>query len=222
MYATLFDFDGVLVDSEPVHLAAFNDVLQPRGVVIGEKEYAERYLSLDDAGVFREVLSRGRATLDEEQVRALVAAKAPRFMDRFESSFREFPGARELVLRRAARGPVGIVSGALEREIMFALDKMGLRGSVRFVVSADYATASKPDPAPYRTGASALARLGHVGPVVAIEDSPGGVASAVGAGVPCVAVTHTMDRDTLLAAGARAATSSLAELTDALLEDERG
>src|ERR1700722_9860408 len=120
--ATLLDFDGVLVDSEPVHLAAFNDVLAGHGISISEPEYAKRYLSLDDAGVFRAVLSRGGRTLREDEVRSLVTAKAPKFMERFAGSFRTFPGAAELIARRAARGPVGIVSGALEREIEFALE----------------------------------------------------------------------------------------------------
>src|ERR1019366_4960832 len=93
MFATMFDFDGVLVDSEPVHLAAFNDVLATRGMSLDEREYTERYLSLDDAGVFRAALSRRQQTLREEDVRALVEAKHPRFLARFANSFRVFPGA---------------------------------------------------------------------------------------------------------------------------------
>ena len=105
MTATLFDFDGVLVDSEPTHLAAFNDVLAAHGLSISEKEYLETYMALDDAGVFRAVLSRGRRTLREEEVRSLVAAKNPRFMARFEQTFRTFPGAAELVARARGSGP---------------------------------------------------------------------------------------------------------------------
>jgi beta-phosphoglucomutase len=218
VFATLFDFDGVLVDSEPAHLAAFNDVLSERGIQIGEREYAEQFLSLDDAGVFRALLTRDGNTLREAEVRALVQAKAPCFMARFESTFRVFPGARELLLRRAARGPVGIVSGAFEKEIAFALDRMGVRDAVQFVVAADHTPASKPDPAPYRAGLDRLARLGHSGGVVAIEDSLGGVASAHAAGIPCIAVTHAYASAQLLGAGARATAAVLGDLTDALLE----
>jgi HAD superfamily hydrolase (TIGR01509 family) len=218
VFATLFDFDGVLVDSEPVHLAAFNDALSRMNITISEQEYVDRYLSLDDASAFREVLSRHRITLDEEQIRALVAAKAPRFMERFEAGFKEFPGARELVLRRAARGPVGIVSGAFEREIEFALRKLGVRDAVAFVVATDHVAASKPDPEPYRAGLAALAKLGHTGGVVAIEDSLGGIASAVAAGVRCVAVSHAYAEAELSRAGAVAVVASLGELDDAVLE----
>ena len=164
MTATLFDFDGVLVDSEPVHLAAFNDVLAKFGVTISEQAYADQYLSLDDAGVLREVLSRraGRAP-DEREVRALVMAKEPRFLELFSASFRVFPGAAEVVARRAARGIVGIVSGALAPEIAFALDRMGIGGAVSFIVSAEHTPASKPDPAPYLLALEELRGLGHGG-----------------------------------------------------------
>src|SRR6185312_15978626 len=213
--ATLFDFDGVLVDSEPVHLAAFNDVLAPRGVTISQHEYDTRYIALDDAGVFRAVLtsgSLGPRTLREEEVRQLVAAKAPRFMARFEESFRTFPGAAELVARRAGRGPVGVVSGALLHEIEFALRKMGVRDHVRFVVSAESPGPSKPDPAPFVLGVAELRRLGHAGPAVVIEDSTGGVTAAKRAGLRCVGVAHSAGPDDLRRAGADAVAADLAAL----------
>jgi HAD superfamily hydrolase (TIGR01509 family) len=216
--ATLFDFDGVLVDSEPVHLAAFNDVLAPRGLAIRAEEYAARFLSLDDAGVFRAVLSHGGGTLREEEVRALVAAKSPRFLARFEEAFRVFPGAAEVLVRRARLGPVAIVSGALEREIVFALERMGIRGEVAFVVSAESTAASKPDPMPYQLAVEKLRALGHKGAMVALEDSLGGVQSAKGAGLRCVAVAHSYPRAELERAGADATAADLASLSDALLD----
>jgi beta-phosphoglucomutase len=216
--ATLFDFDGVLVDSEPVHLAAFNDVLEEHGIAVEPQEYAARYLSLDDAGVFHAVLTHHGGTPREEDVRTLVAAKHPCFQARFAEAFRAFPGAAEIVARRAARGPVGIVSGALEREIAFALDKMGLRDQIAFVVSAERTPASKPDPAPYLLAVEEVRRLEPAARIVAIEDSLGGVASAKGARLRCVAVTHSYSMDELTRAGADATAASLAELTDALLD----
>jgi beta-phosphoglucomutase-like phosphatase (HAD superfamily) len=216
--ATLFDFDGVLVDSEPVHLAAFNDVLSPRGITITEHEYATRFLSLDDAGVFRAVLAHAGGTLREEEIRALVAAKSPRFLERFEEAFRAFPGAAQVLARRARLGPVGIVSGSLEREIEFALEKMGVRREVAFIVSAESTALSKPDPMPYQAGLLRLRAIEHIGPVVAVEDSLGGVRSAKGAGLRCVAVAHSYAHDDLQRAGADAIAADLAALTDALLD----
>lgn len=219
VFATLIDFDGVLVDSELVHLAAFNDVLAPREITIDEKEYVDHLLSLGDAAVFRTVLSRRGKTVREEEVRALVEAKNPRFMARFEQAFRVWPGAPELLARRAARGPVGIVSGALEREIEYALGKMGARKHVDFIVSAEKSAASKPDPAPYEMGLHELARLKHTGRMVAIEDATGGVRSAKGAGLRCIGVSHSYTAAQLLEAGADQVVPDLASLTDAVLEE---
>jgi beta-phosphoglucomutase len=216
--ATLFDFDGVLVDSEPVHLAAFNDVLALVDVAIDARTYVERYMSLDDAGVFREALLTSGRTPTEEQVRALVEAKCPRFLARFAASFHVFPGAPEIIARRAARGPVGIVSGALEREIAFALEKMGLAARVSFVVSAERTSRSKPDPAPYLLALEQLRALGHAAGAVVIEDSLGGVISAKRAGLRCVAVAHTYSAEELADAGADAVVADLPSLSDELLE----
>jgi HAD superfamily hydrolase (TIGR01509 family) len=220
MFATLLDFDGVLVDSEPVHLAAFNDVLSRYDLVIDEAEYVDRYLSLDDASVFRVALSKSGRTLREEDVRALVAAKSPRFMARFAEAFRVFPGAAELLARRAARGPVGIVSGALEQEIVFALERMGRRAAVSFIVSAERAQASKPDPAPFLAAKGELGRLGFEGAAVVVEDSTGGIKAAKRAGLRCVAVAHTLCAEDLARAGADAVVADLASLTDAVLEGD--
>jgi beta-phosphoglucomutase len=216
--ATLFDFDGVLVDSEPVHLAAFNDVLAPRGIALSEQEYLARYLSLDDAGVFREALARGGARPGEGEVAALVREKAPRFLARFADAFRVFPGAQALVERRAERGPIAVVSGALRDEVEFALERMGVRRLFAFVVTAEDTAQSKPDPAPYRLAAARLAELGHTGAVVVLEDSVGGVASARGAGLRVVGVAHAYAPEALLAAGAAAVAADLTGLTDDLLD----
>jgi beta-phosphoglucomutase len=216
--ATLLDFDGVLVDSESVHLAAFNDALAPRGLAITEEDYLQRFLSLDDASVFRAVIARRGRTLSEDHVRALVAAKGVRFMERFSEGFRVFPGAEELVTRRASLGVVGIVSGALEHEIVFALEKMGVRSKVSFIVSAESSPASKPDPAPYLAAVKELAGRGVAPNAVVVEDSPGGVQAAKRAGLRCVAVAYSCAREELLRVGADVVVADLASLTDEVLD----
>jgi HAD superfamily hydrolase (TIGR01509 family) len=218
VFATFLDYDGVLVDSEPVHLAAFNDVLRDHELHITEREYKEKYLSLDDASVFRTVLSRGGRTLREEDVRAAVAAKSPRFLERFGDAFRAFPGAVQLVERRARRGVVGVVSGALAEEIELGLERLGVRQHVGFIVSAESTHASKPDPAPYVQAVRELAKLGHADGTVVVEDSVGGVLSAKNAGLRCVAVAHTYSARELEKVGADAVVADLGGLTDALLE----
>ena len=132
--------------------------------------------------------------MSEEDVRSLIAAKGVRFMERFGAAFRVFPGAEELVTRRASLGIVGIVSGAFEHEITFALEKMGVRSKVSFIISAESTSASKPDPAPFLLALKELAGRGVGAAAVVVEDSLGGVQAAKRAGLRCVAVTHSCPR----------------------------
>ena len=133
-----------------------------------------------------------------------------------------FPGAPDLIERRALRGPLGIVSGALEPEIVFALRKMGARDHVGFIVSAERTAASKPDPAPFLLAREELRRAGHDGPTVVVEDSLGGIASARAAGLPCVGVAHSVSPDALLRAGAAFTVADLSSLTDEVLDAAAG
>ena len=93
MRATLFDFNGVLVDDEPVHLEAFRDVIRPMGIAISDAAYLERYFGFDDVGAFRAILSDHGHAATDEIVRELVEAKKPRYMDRIATALRIFPGA---------------------------------------------------------------------------------------------------------------------------------
>jgi beta-phosphoglucomutase-like phosphatase (HAD superfamily) len=80
--ATIFDFNGVLVDDEAVHLEAFREVLAPLGVTVSDALYDERYLGFDDVGAFRAMLADAGLPHDEERVAALVRAKKPAYMAR--------------------------------------------------------------------------------------------------------------------------------------------
>jgi HAD superfamily hydrolase (TIGR01509 family) len=214
--ATLFDFNGVLVDDEHVHLAAFRDVLAPLGVSVTDEEYATRYLGYDDVGAFRAILTDAGRPPSDAQIRALVEAKKPAYMARIEGALTIFEGAADIVRRRAALGTVAIVSGALEHEIRFALDRIGVADKIAFIVSAEKCAACKPDPEGYLL---ALELLGH-GPdgVVVIEDSIAGIQSAKTAGLRCAAVTHSYAAPELTRAGADVVVATLPELTDALLD----
>jgi beta-phosphoglucomutase-like phosphatase (HAD superfamily) len=223
MTATLFDFNGVLVDDESVHLAAFRDVLKPLGIVIESIAYEERYLGFDDAGAFRAMLQdAGREPTDAEVMR-LVEAKKPVYMERIGESLVVFEGATDMVRRRAAVGLVGIVSGALRHEIEHALGVMGVRDAVSFIVSAEDATRCKPDPQGYFLGLRALGEHRRVGAgdgVVVIEDSVAGIEAAKAAGLRCAAVAHSYPAARLRAAGADVVVEKLALLTDDVLDVE--
>jgi HAD superfamily hydrolase (TIGR01509 family) len=216
LIATLFDYNGVLVDDEDMHFAAFREALVPLGIALTEEDYIARYLGFDDVGAFRAILrDAGRAPSDEE-IAALVVAKKPLYLAR-AGDLRTFPGAREIVERRAARGPIGIVSGALRSEIDLGLRLLKVEGLVKLIVSAEDAPQCKPDPQGYLLAIARLEQLGFEGPSVVIEDSIAGVEAATRAGLRCVGVAHTYAAFELARAGASAVAPTLAAIDDSML-----
>jgi beta-phosphoglucomutase-like phosphatase (HAD superfamily) len=213
--ATLFDFNGVLVDDEHLHYAAFRDVLKQIELPLTERDYFDKYVGLDDVGVFRAVLSAAGRTISVGVTRQLVAEKKPRYLARIATDLRVFPGALELLARRAGLGPVGIVSGALEDEIRHCLERLDAAKHVAFVIPAEQTTAGKPDPEGYRLARAELVRRGvPEGRAVVIEDTKEGVRAAKAAGLRCAAVTHTCAAEALTEAGADVVVTKLDDLDD--------
>ena len=216
--ATFFDFNGVLVDDEHVHLEAFRDVLYPRGITVTERAYVERYLGFDDAGAFRAILVDHGERPTEELVRRLIEEKKPRYMARIEDGLSIFPGAKEIVERRAALGPVAIVSGALEHEIRFCLQRMGVLDKVAFIFDAVRSKASKPDPTGYLLALAELSKARNAAGPVVIEDSLAGVTAAKRAAF-VVSPSRTPTLRKSCSPRGRTPRARRSELSDELLDD---
>ena len=220
--ATLFDYNGVLADDEIVHLEAFRDALAPLGISVSKQDYVERYLGFDDRGAFRAILADSGRAPSEEELAELIATKKPLYFARAEMRLPTFPGAAELVRRRAEHGPVGVVSGALRDEIALGLKQLGVDGLVRHVVSAEDTRDCKPDPEGYVIGIARLAAdIGEekARKALVLEDSIAGVEAAKAAGLVCAAVTHSYSQAELERAGADLVVQSLDELSEDLLSE---
>ena len=195
--AVIFDFDGVLVDSEPSHFRALRDCLVPEGVSIDEEDYRTKLLAYDDHTAIRIALGQAGLEVDPARVARAAERKADcyqREVDRVEW----FPGARELVSRLEC--PLAIASGARRDEIERVLEVAGLRDRFAALVSADDVEHTKPHPAPYLRACAELA-AGESGlapaECVAFEDSPPGIASARSAGMRVIAVTNSYPEERL-------------------------
>jgi HAD superfamily hydrolase (TIGR01509 family) len=201
LQAVVFDFDGVIADTEPLHLRAYQDILAGAGITLTEMDYYARYLGYDDVGAFRAIARDSGLTLDESTIRDLIARKSRRFEELEAAGAVLFPGAVECVRRCAAEWPLAVASGALRREIELVLHHAGLRDCFHLVVSAEDTPKSKPAPDPYRLAVERLrAATGaeiEAGRTIAIEDSRWGIQSARGAGLRCVAVMHSYGADAL-------------------------
>jgi beta-phosphoglucomutase len=216
--AVVFDFDGVIADSEPLHFEGFRRVLQREGVALGKQDYYEKYLGYDDAGAFRAVLADHGQRFDDGRIAALVSTKLALFPEMVAGQSVIYPGAAACIARLGAEVPLAIASGAMLGDIDAVLRGTGLRDRFRTVVAAEHTPRSKPHPDPYRLAVDILRKQGVVGldapaaRVVAIEDSVWGLQSARGAGLRTVAVTTSYDAATL-AGAADLVVASLDEIT---------
>ena len=204
--AVIFDFDGVLVDSEPLHYQAFQEVLAPLGLGYSYERYVERYIGFDDRDALREAFRVSNRRLDGETLAKLLQAKAQAFLKTAARGVQAFPGAVALVQDLVAHQvPLAIASGALRQEIEAILEGLGLRHAFPIIVAANDVQRSKPDPESYRVALQRLqatygaARLG-LGSCLVIEDTPNGILAAKQAGLHCIAVTHSSPAATLQAA----------------------
>jgi HAD superfamily hydrolase (TIGR01509 family) len=198
--AVVFDFDGVIANSEPLHFRAYRDVLAEVDVTLPEPEYYERYLGYDDHGAFRAIAGDRGLRWADGFVSDLVRRKAIRMeaLERDQSVL--FPGAGAAIRRLGDRFPLAIASGALRAEIQRVLEREALDDAFAVLVAAEDTPASKPAPDPYIRAVERLAeRAGPLEPdeCVAIEDSVWGLESARTAGLRTIAVSHTYPAESL-------------------------
>ena len=195
--AVLFDFDGILVDTEPMHHRAFTEILDPLGMGFTWGEYVETYMGYDDRDAFREAFRGKGIDLDDANLAKLVAAKSDAFLRGLRDGVTAYPGAVPLIESlRAAGLPLALCSGAVRFDIDPILARLGVARRFDVIVSADDVRRSKPDPESYALAFRRLretfpSRLTVPGRSIAVEDTPAGIRSAKGAGLRVVAVTNS-------------------------------
>lgn len=215
--AVIFDFDGIIVDSEPMHFRAFNEVLNPLEIEISWEDYCEIYIGFDDRDAFREAYKANSKKVSSRDLKHLIQQKAEIFQSFIKKGeATPLPGAVELIKSIPVRLPVALCSGALREDIDPIIKNLGIANSFSQIVTAEDTPKSKPHPAPYKL---AIEKLGIDDPAtaVAIEDTPAGIMSAKGAGLKVLAVTNSYDRNYLMEADA--VTDSLENISRPILEN---
>ena len=220
--AIIFDFNGIIVDDEPIHFELFRRVLKEEGIDLSEKDYYARYLGLDDRGCFSAVYRDNGKSIGDAQLAGLIARKAVYYQETIRTNIKPFPGVTTVVPQLAERFSLAIASGALRDEIELILSTIGIRSCFRVIVSAEDVTQGKPDPEIF---AKALAKLNEEdfpgkpidpGECLVIEDSKEGITGARQAGMKCLAVANSHRADQL--SEAHAVTDSLEQVNLNLLE----
>ncbi|MGA9773421.1 MAG: HAD family phosphatase [Blastocatellia bacterium] len=195
--AIIFDCDGVIADTEPMHFAALERVLAEEGFTLTEEDYYRYYLAFDDRGCFRKAFPN----LTTEKLAELIARKAGYIEPVMRTHLRLFPGVAEFIRRAARLYPLVVASGALRHEIELVLELGGLRDCFLAIVSAEDVARGKPDPESFLKAHRILnTRLSvPISPAecLVIEDSLHGVEAARLAGMPVLAVTNSYPKDLL-------------------------
>jgi beta-phosphoglucomutase len=202
--AIIFDMDGVICDSEPLHLRAFQQVLQEEGIPMTDQEYYDRYLAFDDRGCFETIYKLHHRALDAEAMKKLLVRKSRYFDEQMKKRLTVYPGAEGFVKKAAEKYPIALASGARRLEVEFVLKKAKIRGLFTAIISADDVKKGKPDPESFLTALKILNERRLVGTeeikpgeCLVIEDSRHGLAAARGAGMKGAAVTTSYKADEL-------------------------
>jgi HAD superfamily hydrolase (TIGR01509 family) len=191
--ALLLDYNGVIVDDEPLHCEAFLAVLGEEGIAVSRDAYYAEYLGLDDRACFRQALYADGRPIPPGDVAHLVARKGAYYRSLIRRALPVVPGARAFVREAAKRRRIAVVSGAARSEVAFGLARAGIADAVSVIVTREDVPTSKPDPAGLRL---ALVRLAAAaaGPwraAVAEDSLPGlGAARALGAGCLLRTTSH--------------------------------
>lgn len=200
--AVIFDFDGVIVDTEPLHYAAFQRTLEPLGLHFTWQEYVETYIGFDDRDAFRHAFFTKGKVLGQTELHRLIEQKAEFFQEVIRSDVSAYPGVLELILFLHTNNfPLAICSGALRADIDPILAMLGISDCFDVIVTADDVAVSKPDPECYQL-AFQLLQSAHPNnfskeATIAIEDTPAGISAAKAAGLMVCAVTNSYPADRL-------------------------
>jgi beta-phosphoglucomutase len=214
----IFDCDGVIADTEPIHMEALGRVLADEDITLTVEDYFQYYLALDDRGCFTKAFQDRGVQLTEDKLSELIQRKADYVEPVMQAKLQILPGASEFIRLAAKSYPLAVASGALGREIEMVLKHGGLRDCFRVIVSAEDVARSKPHPDPFIKACDLLGvsvgELIQPRECLVIEDSVHGIRAAKVAGMRCLAVANSYPKEKL--SDADRVVDSLADLS---LED---
>jgi HAD superfamily hydrolase (TIGR01509 family) len=203
--AIIFDMDGVICDSEPLHMKAFQEILQGEGVAITDQEYYDKYLAHDDRGSFEAALQEhGRPLPGLTEMKTLLARKARSLDDLMKDGLVIYPGVDTFIKKAGSRYGLGLASGARRLEVEFVLKKAKIRDACAAVVSADEVKNGKPQPESFERALMMINQVRLEGTseirpseTLVIEDSPRCIRTAKALGMKTVGMATSYEAEEL-------------------------
>lgn len=212
--AIIFDFNGVILNDEPLHFAAMQEAVSHLGIAVTREEYWRWYLPLDDWHCLAAICAAHSFPISNQETERILELKQHNYRRMLDGHLPVLPGAVRFVQEAAQRYPLAIASGARRGEIEIVLRQTGLWSCFRVVLAAEDFVRGKPHPESYLLALARLnASLSMAVPLIrpeeclVIEDSVGGVQGSRDAGMYCLAVSNTYPAEQL--AGAHAVLPSL-------------
>ena len=213
--AIFFDFNGVIIDDEPLQMAAYREVLRDHGIELTEDDYYSA-LGMDDKAFVRFAFTRHEKSLTDEALKSILEGKLVRHRKLIENELPLFPGVVTFLNSAARHYSLCLVSMASPAEIEHVLQRANLQRLFSVIVSSADVNVCKPAPDCYQSALRKLneKRNGDRKPALAatdclaIEDSPPGIESARLAGMHTLGITNTVDAEQLRAAGAEVVSAS--------------
>jgi beta-phosphoglucomutase len=194
--AILLDFDGTLVDSEPLHYRCWSEAVEPWGAATDWEDYQRRFVGITDREGARIFLSEAGHEPTAELIREACAIKHELYRSRCGGELAIPADAASVISELACIVMVGIVTSSIELELGPVLDKAGLRDTIRVMVCGDHVKRHKPDPEPYELAVKRLQKLSDrisAGDCLVFEDSAAGMAAATAAGMRVSRVRHPLE-----------------------------
>jgi beta-phosphoglucomutase len=218
--AIFFDFNGVIINDEPLHLKAYQQTLAGEGIELTEETYMTM-LGMDDLTFVRANFERAGKSLTDEMAKTIMAREWELHRQALEEELPLAPGVVTFVKAASRHFELGVVSMATRAGIEYGLKRARIEEAFTVIVSASDVQACKPDPCCYERGLERLnekrreARRLPLLPkeCLVIEDSPPGIRSGLSAGMKTLGVTNTVSEEALRAAQADVVTDSLADWT---------
>lgn len=214
--AILMDFNGVIINDEPVQMRAYQEILKSENIELTEEQYYGS-MGMDDVTFLSTTYERAGESCTADKINEIREAKSAKWRAMVEKEIPLFPGVENFVRKMEKDFALGIVSMARREEIEFILEATNLRGSFSAIISAEDVTRCKPDPECYHKGfnlidAARTARGSN--PIIhsdclVIEDAPQGIQAGKAAGLKTLGITNTVSAEELRAAGADAVSKSL-------------
>ena len=214
--AILFDFNGVIINDEPLQMKAYQEILAKEGIALSEEDYYS-CLGMDDKTFIEAAYRRADKRPETNKVLEITQAKTNRWREIIATEVPLFEGVGDFIKKMAQDFALGIVSMARREEIEYVLERANLSGYFSTVVSAEDIEQCKPHPECYLRGFNAIDAYrmsrSHLPMVhsecLVIEDAPPGIRSAKAAGLKALGVTNTVSARDLREAGADAIAKNL-------------